>query len=110
MAPTTKRIAKRTALIQVKIVALAPMPKANVVTTTKVKPGFLNSVLRPYRKSCQRVSMIRLFLLSTSIDSASDLVNGCRASVRENLHDVCHNAACGDDSCASIRPSRYFKA
>src|SRR6266853_4186092 len=72
--------ARRTALIQVKIVALAPMPKANVVTTTKVKPGFLNSVRRLYRKSCQKVSMIRLFLLSTSIDSASDLANGCWAS------------------------------
>src|SRR6266446_95191 len=77
--------AKRTALIQVKIVALAPMPKANVVTTTKVKPGFLSSVRRLYRKSCQKVSMIRLFPLSTPIDSASDLVNGCWGSIRKNL-------------------------
>jgi len=69
----------------VKIVALAPMPKAKVVTTTKVKPGLLNSVRRLYRKSCQNVSMIRLFLLSTPIDSASDLVNGCWPSVRKNL-------------------------
>jgi len=37
-----------------KIVALAPMPKAKVVTTTKVKPGLLNSVRRLYRKSCQK--------------------------------------------------------
>src|SRR5260370_16798181 len=77
--------ARRTALIQVKIVALAPMPKANVVTTTNVKPGFLNSVRRLYRKSCQKVSMISLFLLSTPIDSASDFVNVCWASVPENL-------------------------
>src|SRR5713226_7506928 len=49
--------ARRTALIQVKIVALAPMPNANVVTTTKAKPGLLNSVRRLYRKSCQKVSI-----------------------------------------------------
>src|SRR5713226_1908628 len=102
--------ARRTALIQVKIVALAPMARANVVTTTKVKPGLLKSVRRLYRKSCQKVSIIRLFLPSTSIDSASALVNGCRASVRENLHDVWRNPARGDDSWVSSRPARYFKA
>src|SRR5260370_857297 len=35
--------ARSTALIQVKIVALAPMPKANVNTTGRVKPGLLRS-------------------------------------------------------------------
>jgi hypothetical protein len=34
------------------------MPKANVVTTTKVNPGLLSSVRRLYRKSCQNVSMM----------------------------------------------------
>src|SRR5260370_40239776 len=77
--------ARRTALIQVKIVALAPMPKAKVVTTTKVQPGLLNRVRRLYRKSCQKVSMIGLFLLSTRIDSASDLANGCWSCVHKNL-------------------------
>src|SRR3989442_11244563 len=77
--------ARRTALIQVKIVVLAPIPKANVVTTTKVKAGLLNSVRRLYRKSCQKVSMICLFLLSTFIDNASDLMNGCWAPFLENL-------------------------
>src|SRR5258708_6579465 len=101
--------ASRTALIQVKIVALAPMPKANVATTTKVKPGLLSSVRRLYRKSCQKVSMIRLFLLSTSIDGTSDLANGCGASLRENLGDGRRNRACGDDSRPN-RPARYFKA
>src|SRR5882672_5041166 len=67
------RDARRTALIQVKIVALAPMPKANVVTTTNVKAGLLNSVRRLYRKSCQKVSIIRQLLLSWAINNASDL-------------------------------------
>ncbi len=58
--------ARRTALIQVKIVALAPMPNANVNTTVRVKPGLLRSSRMLCRKSCQKVSMIRLFLLSTS--------------------------------------------
>src|SRR5260370_1527734 len=100
--------ARRTDLIQGKIDALAPMHKANVVTTTKVKPGLLSSVRRLYRKSCQKVSMIRLFLLSTSIDSASGLVSGCWASTRENLPDGWRNPACGDDSWVSRRAARYF--
>src|SRR5258708_15217823 len=93
--------ARRTVLIQVKIVAFAPMPNANVVTTTNVKPGLLSSVRRLYRKSCQGVSMIRLFLLPTSTDSANDLANGCRASVRENLHDGRDNRAYVDCSWVS---------
>jgi hypothetical protein len=37
--------------------------------------------------------MIRLFLLSTSIDGMSHLANGCWASVRENLRDGRRNRA-----------------
>src|SRR5260370_2745319 len=49
--------ARSTALIQAKMVALAPIPSAKVTTTVRVKPGRFNSVRRLYRKSCQKVSI-----------------------------------------------------
>src|SRR5260370_26252451 len=100
--------ARRTALIQVKIVALAPMPKAKVVTTTKVKPGLLNRVRSLDRKSCQKVSTIRLFLLSTSIESANNLANGSLASDQNNLRNSQHKHTSGNYSSASTRPAPYF--
>src|SRR5260370_24286922 len=51
--------ARSTALIQVKMVALAPIPSAKVTTTVRVKPGRFSSVRRLYRKSCQKVSISR---------------------------------------------------
>src|SRR5229473_8722346 len=81
------------------------MPKANVVTTTKVKPGLLKSVRRLYRKSCQKVSMIRLFLLSTPIDNAIDLVNECWASVLKNLPPCSHPRICKTQPSSVCEPS-----
>jgi len=40
-----------TVFTTLKIAVFAPMPSANVITATKVKPGFLLSVRRPYFKS-----------------------------------------------------------
>ena len=45
-------------MIQVKIVAFAPMPKARVITTVRVKPGRFESILTLCRRSCQRVSIV----------------------------------------------------
>src|SRR5260370_4555418 len=52
------KFASRTALIQVKMVALAPMPRASVITTVSVKPGRFSSIRRLYRRSCQKVSIM----------------------------------------------------
>src|SRR5437870_6477239 len=38
-----------------KMAELAPIPNANVITATSVKPGRLPSMRNPYRKSCSRV-------------------------------------------------------
>jgi hypothetical protein len=45
------------ALIHVKIVAFAPMPRASVITTADVKPRRFRSVRTLYRMSCQKVSI-----------------------------------------------------
>ncbi len=45
-------------LMTLKMAALAPMPIASVRIATKAKPGLRRSVRQPYRKSCQRVSMV----------------------------------------------------
>src|SRR5215472_1301864 len=51
------RGSKRTALIQVKMVAFAPIPKARVITTVRVKPGRFLSIRKLCRKSCQKISI-----------------------------------------------------
>src|SRR5216684_4430280 len=50
--------ARRTALIQVNMVALAPIPSAKVTTTVRANPGRLSSVRTVYRRSCQKISII----------------------------------------------------
>ena len=47
------------------IAVLAPSPNARVSTAITVKPGFFTNVLKPYRKSCQKLSIIspRVFWL-----------------------------------------------
>jgi hypothetical protein len=40
-----------TALTKLKIAVLAPIPKANVITTTHAKPGFLRNMRTEYFKS-----------------------------------------------------------
>src|SRR5437667_10817312 len=39
---------------------LAPMPSASVSIATALTPGFFDSIRRPYRRSCQTVSIIPL--------------------------------------------------
>src|SRR6266849_6652312 len=52
--------ARSTALIQVKMVALAPIPSARVTTTVRVKPGRFSSVRTLYRRSCQKIPIINV--------------------------------------------------
>ena len=37
-----------------------PMPKASATTAIQVKPGFLSSIRKAYRRSCLRVFIIHL--------------------------------------------------
>jgi hypothetical protein len=50
--------ASRTALIHAKIVALAPIPKANVITTVALKAGRFKSARMLYRRSRQKASIM----------------------------------------------------
>ena len=47
------------AFITLNMAVLAPIPRASVDTATAVKPGFLDSIRRPYRKSWIKV-LIRI--------------------------------------------------
>jgi hypothetical protein len=50
----------KTAFTTLKIVPLAPMPRARVKTAMPVKPGLLPSLRSAYRASCQMLPMLLL--------------------------------------------------
>ena len=57
---STGRSRRRTWSIRVKIAVLAPMPRARVSTTTRVKAGFFTNARRASRRSCSRSSIVIL--------------------------------------------------
>lgn len=56
---------RSTALIRVKIVASAPIPRASAITTISAKPGLVSSIRRPYRGSSQKIRKSRFVQLLT---------------------------------------------
>src|SRR5262245_37743589 len=48
---------RRVAFTRLKMVVLAPIPRARDIAATKVKPGFFISIRKPYRMSCHKNDM-----------------------------------------------------
>src|ERR1700691_196470 len=71
----------------VKRAAFAPMPIARVKIATKAKPGLRRSVRQPYRKSCQRVSMVFAPMCFRSEGVFYFSINVCLRPVRVLLQD-----------------------
>src|SRR5262249_25364101 len=68
--------ARSAAFRSVKIVVLAPTPRASDSTATAANPGFLRIVRKAYRASCQSVSMAAAFLPTFDEDRGPRVRNG----------------------------------